>query len=164
MRQEAPHRALAHEGNRQVRWKDGLLVYFRGIYLYPPTIIGGDRERLVVTRRGRWKIVCARGAWWALLGGPSTSPLESAAKTRLESHEQVGAGAEDPSLGASLVRVRLAAVLLEVGARANADSICSSRACGAVRQARSGFVPSAVARLMGDYVVLACCNGAARAQ
>jgi hypothetical protein len=30
----------------------------------------------VVTRRGRGKTVCARGAWVALLGGPSTSPLE----------------------------------------------------------------------------------------
>jgi hypothetical protein len=40
------------------------------------TIVGGDRERLVVTRRGRGKTVCARGAWVALLGGPSTSPLE----------------------------------------------------------------------------------------
>jgi hypothetical protein len=29
----------------------------------------------VVTRRGRGEAVCARGAWWALLGGPSTSPL-----------------------------------------------------------------------------------------
>jgi hypothetical protein len=29
----------------------------------------------VVTRRGRWKKVCARGACWALLDGPSTSPL-----------------------------------------------------------------------------------------
>ena len=47
----------------------------------------------------------------------------------------------------SLVRVRLAAALLDGGARANADSICSSRACGATRQARSGFVPGAVARL-----------------
>jgi hypothetical protein len=39
------------------------------------TIVGGVRERLVVTRRGRRKTVCARGAWSALLGGPSTSPL-----------------------------------------------------------------------------------------
>ena len=30
----------------------------------------------MVTRRGRWKTVCARGAWVALLGGPSTSPLD----------------------------------------------------------------------------------------
>jgi len=29
----------------------------------------------VVLRRGRRKTVCARGAWQALLGGPSTSPL-----------------------------------------------------------------------------------------
>ena len=29
------------------------------------------------TRRGRGKTVCARGARWALLGGPSTSPLEA---------------------------------------------------------------------------------------
>jgi hypothetical protein len=108
--------------------------------------------------------LCARGAQSALPGGPSTSPLESATKAHLERHEELGAGVEDPSLGASLVRVRLAAALLEGGARANADSICSSRACGAARQARSCFVPSAVARLMGDYVVLACCNEAARAQ
>ena len=42
---------------------------------WPLTIVGGVRERLVVTRRGRRKRLCARGAWWALLGGPSTSPL-----------------------------------------------------------------------------------------
>ena len=29
----------------------------------------------MVTRRGRGETVCARGAWAALLGGPSTSPL-----------------------------------------------------------------------------------------
>ena len=30
----------------------------------------------MVTRRGRGKTVCARGAYWALLCSPSTSPLE----------------------------------------------------------------------------------------
>ena len=30
----------------------------------------------MVTRRGRGERVCARGACWALLGGPSTSPLD----------------------------------------------------------------------------------------
>ena len=35
-----------------------------------------ERERSVVTRRGRGKTVCARGAWWVLLRGPSTTPLE----------------------------------------------------------------------------------------
>ena len=30
----------------------------------------------MVTRGGRGKTVCARGAWAALLGGPSTSPLD----------------------------------------------------------------------------------------
>jgi hypothetical protein len=75
----------------------------------------------------------------ALLGGPSTSPLESTTKTHLESHEEWGARAEDPSLGASLVRVQLAAASLEGGARANADSTCSSRARVATRQARSGL-------------------------
>src|SRR5437762_11638700 len=39
------------------------------------TIVGGVRERSVVTRRGRGKTVCARGAYWALLCSPSTSPL-----------------------------------------------------------------------------------------
>jgi hypothetical protein len=39
------------------------------------TIVGWDRERWVVTRRGRWKKVCAHGAREALLGDPSTSPL-----------------------------------------------------------------------------------------
>jgi len=29
----------------------------------------------VLTRRGRWKTLCARGAWVALLGGRSTPPL-----------------------------------------------------------------------------------------
>jgi hypothetical protein len=32
----------------------------------------------VVTRRGRLGTLCARGAWYALLGGPSTSPLDVA--------------------------------------------------------------------------------------
>jgi len=40
------------------------------------TIVGGVRERLVVTRRRRWKRLCAHGAWVGLLGGPSTSPLD----------------------------------------------------------------------------------------
>src|SRR5712671_7437211 len=40
------------------------------------TIVGGGRETWVVMRRGREKTVCARGASLALLGGPSTSPLE----------------------------------------------------------------------------------------
>jgi len=52
----------------------------------------------VPARRGREETVCARGANRALLGGPSTSPLESATKTHLETHEELGAGAEDPSL------------------------------------------------------------------
>jgi hypothetical protein len=39
------------------------------------TIVGGVREWLVVTRRESGKTVCARGAWVAPLGGPSTSPL-----------------------------------------------------------------------------------------
>ena len=42
------------------------------------TIVGGDRERRACPRRGRWKTVCARGAWCARLGGPSTSPLDGA--------------------------------------------------------------------------------------
>ena len=32
-------------------------------------------KRSVVTRRGRWKTVCARGACQAVVGGRSTSPL-----------------------------------------------------------------------------------------
>ena len=32
----------------------------------------------MATRRGRGEPVCARGAWLALLGGPSTSPLDVA--------------------------------------------------------------------------------------
>jgi len=46
------------------------------------TIVGGVRERPGVTRRGRGKTVCARGAWLALLGGPSTSPLGERNATR----------------------------------------------------------------------------------
>jgi len=44
--------------------------------------------------------------------------------------------------------------MLDGGARANADSTRSSRACGTTREARSGFVPSAAARLAEDYVAL----------
>jgi hypothetical protein len=40
------------------------------------TIVGGVRERLLVTRRGRGKTVCARGADLAWSSGPSTSPLD----------------------------------------------------------------------------------------
>jgi len=47
------------------------------------TIVGGVRERSVVTRRGRGKTVCARGAYWALLCSPSTSPLERGTKAPL---------------------------------------------------------------------------------
>jgi len=46
------------------------------------TIVGGVRERPGVTRRGRGKTVCARGAWLALLGGPSTSPLDRTVRVR----------------------------------------------------------------------------------
>jgi hypothetical protein len=67
------------------------IVYFRRIYLYPLTIVGGVRERLVDTRRGRWKTVCARGSDLALLGGPSTSPLEGAinAAARFDAWQRV---------------------------------------------------------------------------
>jgi hypothetical protein len=41
--------------------------------------IGGVRERWVVTRRERGKPLCARGGYRALLGGPSTSPLDRSA-------------------------------------------------------------------------------------
>ena len=40
----------------------------------------GDRERSVVTRRERGRTVRARGALWALLGGPSTSPSGGSTK------------------------------------------------------------------------------------
>jgi hypothetical protein len=43
----------------------------------PPNNRWRGPERLVVTRRGRGKTVFARGAYRALLGGPSTSPLDS---------------------------------------------------------------------------------------
>ena len=43
----------------------------------PLTIVGEVRERPVCPRRGHGKTVCARSAWCALLGGPSTSPLEA---------------------------------------------------------------------------------------
>jgi hypothetical protein len=43
------------------------------------TIVGGGRDALVVGRRGREEIVRPRRLG-ALLGGPSTSPLESAAE------------------------------------------------------------------------------------
>ncbi len=33
-------------------------------------------------RRGCWRRVCTRGAWWALLDGPSTSPLDVAMDER----------------------------------------------------------------------------------
>jgi hypothetical protein len=39
-------------------------------------IVGGIRERLVVTRRGRTTKLSARGASLDLLGGPSTSPVD----------------------------------------------------------------------------------------
>jgi hypothetical protein len=56
-------------------------VYVGVSYKRPLTIVGGVRERLVVTRRGRLGILCARGAWRAFLGGPSTSPLGDALET-----------------------------------------------------------------------------------
>jgi len=43
--------------------------------LRPLTTVGGVREGLVVTRRGRGKTLCARGACRASVPGPSTSPL-----------------------------------------------------------------------------------------
>jgi predicted RNase H-like HicB family nuclease len=43
----------------------------------PPlsTIAGAGRDTLLLTRRERWKTVCARGASLALVPGRSTSPL-----------------------------------------------------------------------------------------
>ena len=40
------------------------------------TIAGAVRDTPVVGRRGRWKILCARGPYPALLRGRSASPLE----------------------------------------------------------------------------------------
>jgi len=60
--------------------------------------------------------------------------------------------------------MRLAAVLLDGRARANADLLGSSGAWALRARAPIAFVPSAVTRLIGDYVVLACRNAAARAQ
>ena len=71
----------------------GARVASRGL-----TIVGGDRERHARPRRGRGRDYAPAALDLALLGGPSTSPLESASKTHLESHEELGAGAEDPSL------------------------------------------------------------------
>ena len=62
------------------------------------------------------------------------------------------------------VRVRPAMTSIGVGARANADLPRSSRASGAAGKARIAFVPSAVARLPGDYVASGCGVEAARAQ
>src|SRR5438045_2247897 len=42
------------------------------------TVVGGGRDAPVLTRRGRRKTVCARGAYWASSRGPSTSPLGAA--------------------------------------------------------------------------------------
>ena len=68
------------------------VVYFRGIYLYPLTIVGGVRYARYC-RHGRGKTVCARGSnpaaldapdelrstcvRPALLGGPSAHPLDA---------------------------------------------------------------------------------------
>src|SRR5437588_11810886 len=46
----------------------------------PLTIVGGVREALAVGRRGRRKRLCARVASPAWVPGPSTSPLEDAAR------------------------------------------------------------------------------------
>ena len=42
------------------------------------TIVGAGRDAWVVVRRGRFGTLCARGAYLALLGGRSTSPLDGA--------------------------------------------------------------------------------------
>ena len=42
--------------------------------------------------------------------------------------------------------------------------VVQQRRLSAAREAPIAFVPSAVTRLMGHYVVFACCNEAARAQ
>ena len=44
----------------------------------------------MVTRRGREKKVCARGAWVALPGGPSTSPLDGMDSPPLEIKDHLG--------------------------------------------------------------------------
>src|SRR5436190_1868287 len=60
------------------------------------TIVGGVRERSVVTRRGRGKTVCARGAYWALLCSPSTSPLGGAIDRPCQSRRPCGTSAPLP--------------------------------------------------------------------
>jgi len=61
----------------------------------------------VVWRRGRLGTVCARGAHPAWSSGPSTSPLESAAKKSPEGESSMRrAIAKTLRLAASLVRAR----------------------------------------------------------
>jgi len=50
-----------------------------GVLACALTIVGGDRERHVCPRRGRGRDYAPAALDWALLGGPSTSPLAAMA-------------------------------------------------------------------------------------
>ena len=122
----------------------------------PLTIVGGVRERWVFTRRGRRKTVCARGAWAALLRGPSTSPLEvalgdlciakSGSALRLPPWcFDVGCFGLPCGRLRSVhlaCRVRQLGASSKVGARANADSRRSSRTCALRARRRSPLFPA----------------------
>ena len=77
--------------------------------------------------------MCTRGSNRAPARGPSTSPLESATKAHLETHEELGAGAEDPSLDAFFVRALAAGDTVRAG-----NALPSFIALGPPR-AHSGF-------------------------
>ena len=78
------------------------------------TIVGGDRERLLVTRRGRGRHSAPAALDWALLGGPSTSPLGGMLRAVLKSRAVAGFCAVGCVLLVSLVLPYLALALARV--------------------------------------------------
>jgi hypothetical protein len=73
---EFPFSELQIDGNNSILALDAVRLTSNSGKGNSLIFVGGVRERWVVARRGRGKTVCARGAWWALLGGPSISPLD----------------------------------------------------------------------------------------
>jgi hypothetical protein len=64
----------------------------------------------VCPRHGRWETLCASGAGWALLGGPSTSPLDAMRRVRrtIDSLDYVEVGFLLDEAGVHLSKSQLA--------------------------------------------------------
>src|SRR5262249_16382662 len=125
------------------------------------TIVGGDRERPVCPRRGRGRDCAPAALDRALLGGPSTSPLERSMRSHFVSGAIAGALALclcqflSQWWGGSIVNVASGApekwrVALIV-ALASIASVLPGLIAGFI-SGKHGFVVGAVAGALGSFL------------